>query len=209
MSETDSGCHGEDSLTHDSHKDEKVGGTCKAVTHSIILDISTTGFVDTVTVKMLKNVCWNSSQNHQKKQISDLSDRCWGWSPKITRKFFFQIFGDFADVDLDIYLAGCQGKQMKWRCQFVSFSFTFCMKVFYFYFTLHVTLIGNLSACVVEQLEKASFFESIPKSRLFVSVHDAVLHILGKLGQTKIVLVSDQKNLCISLDTYYISMLSS
>ncbi|XP_024149908.1 solute carrier family 26 member 6 [Oryzias melastigma] len=116
ISETDSGCHGEDSLTHDSHKDEKVGGTCKAVTHSIILDISTTGFVDTVTVKMLKN-----------------------------------IFGDFADVDLDIYLAGCQ-------------------------------------ACVVEQLEKAAFFESIPKSRLFVSVHDAVLHILGKLGQTKIVL---------------------
>ncbi|RVE70653.1 hypothetical protein OJAV_G00066480 [Oryzias javanicus] len=115
ISETDSGCHGEDSLTHVSHKDEKDGGTCMAVTHSIILDISTTGFVDTVAVKMLKN-----------------------------------IFGDFADVDLDIYLAGCQ-------------------------------------TCVVEQLEKAAFFESIPKSRLFVSVHDAVLHILGKLGQTNII----------------------
>lgn len=43
----------------------------------------------------------------------------------------------------------------------------------------------------MEQLEKAAFFESIPKTRLFVTVHDAVLHILRKLGQTDIILVSD------------------
>uniref|UniRef100_A0A8C7Y6H2 Solute carrier family 26 member 6, like 2 n=1 Tax=Oryzias sinensis TaxID=183150 RepID=A0A8C7Y6H2_9TELE len=109
-SEIDSGCHSENNLTPILYEDEKDGRTCMSVTHSIILDISTTGFVDTVTVKMLKN-----------------------------------IFGDFADVDVDIYLAGCQ-------------------------------------ACVVEQLEKAAFFESIPKTRLFVTVHDAVLHILRKLG---------------------------
>uniref|UniRef100_A0A3P9JPP9 Si:ch211-117c9.2 n=1 Tax=Oryzias latipes TaxID=8090 RepID=A0A3P9JPP9_ORYLA len=115
-SEIDLGCHGENNLTHISYEDEKDGRTCMSVTHSIILDISTTGFVDTVTVKMLKN-----------------------------------IFGDFVDVDVDIYLAGCQ-------------------------------------ACVVEQLEKAAFFESIPKTRLFVTVHDAVLHILRKLGQTDIIL---------------------
>ncbi|XP_011475486.1 solute carrier family 26 member 6 [Oryzias latipes] len=115
-SEIDSGCHGENNLTPISYEHEKDGRTCMSVTHSIILDISTTGFVDTVTVKMLKN-----------------------------------IFGDFADVDVDIYLAGCQ-------------------------------------ACVVEQLEKAAFFESIPKTRLFVTVHDAVLHILRKLGQTDIIL---------------------
>lgn len=37
------------------------------------------------------------------------------------------------------------------------------------------------SACVLEQLETAAFFsESIPKSRVFVTVHDAVLHILKK-----------------------------
>uniref|UniRef100_A0A3P9LQJ1 Si:ch211-117c9.2 n=1 Tax=Oryzias latipes TaxID=8090 RepID=A0A3P9LQJ1_ORYLA len=116
ISEIDSGCHGENNLTHISYEDEKDGRTCMSVTHSIILDISTTGFVDTVTVKMLKN-----------------------------------LFCDFADVDVDIYLAGSQ-------------------------------------ACVVEQLEKAAFFESIPKTRLFVTVHDAVLHILRKLGQTDIIL---------------------
>uniref|UniRef100_A0A8C7YBC7 Solute carrier family 26 member 6, like 2 n=1 Tax=Oryzias sinensis TaxID=183150 RepID=A0A8C7YBC7_9TELE len=115
-SEIDSGCHSENNLTPILYEDEKDGRTCMSVTHSIILDISTTGFVDTVTVKMLKN-----------------------------------IFGDFADVDVDIYLAGCQ----------------------------------------VEQLEKAAFFESIPKTRLFVTVHDAVLHILRKLGQTDIIFVSD------------------
>lgn len=38
------------------HADEGKGMTCGFGTHSIILDISTTNFVDTVTVKTLKNV---------------------------------------------------------------------------------------------------------------------------------------------------------
>ncbi|XP_059189383.1 solute carrier family 26 member 6-like [Centropristis striata] len=97
--------------------DEETGKACGSGTHSIILDISTTSFVDTVTVKTLKN-----------------------------------IFRDFGEIDLDIYLAGCQ-------------------------------------ACVVQQLETAGFFsDSIPKSRLFVTVHDAVLYILKKRGQTDFVL---------------------
>ncbi|XP_044068205.1 solute carrier family 26 member 6 isoform X2 [Siniperca chuatsi] len=116
-SDSDTGCHGDDSISQLSHHgDEEKGRACGSGTHSIILDISTTSFVDTVTVKTLKN-----------------------------------IFRDFGEIDLDIYLAGCQ-------------------------------------ACVVEQLETAGFFsESIPKSRLFVTVHDAVLHILKKLGQTDFV----------------------
>lgn len=50
---------------------------------------------------------------------------------------------------------------------------------------------GHLSACVVEQLETAGFFsDNIPKSRLFVTVHDAVLHILHKVRHTEYGLVS-------------------
>ncbi|MEQ2188117.1 hypothetical protein GOODEAATRI_011637, partial [Goodea atripinnis] len=65
-----------------------------------------------------------------------------------------EIFVDFGDIGVAIYLAGCQ-------------------------------------ACVVEQMERANLFsESIPKSWLFVSVHDAVLHILKKLGEEDVVLVS-------------------
>uniref|UniRef100_A0A8C8M3Y6 STAS domain-containing protein n=1 Tax=Oncorhynchus tshawytscha TaxID=74940 RepID=A0A8C8M3Y6_ONCTS len=57
-----------------------------------------------------------------------------------------QIFRDYREIDIDIYLAGCQ-------------------------------------VCVVEQLSRASFFsESIPKSRLFTTVHDAVLHSLQRLA---------------------------
>ncbi|XP_051281647.1 solute carrier family 26 member 6 [Dicentrarchus labrax] len=117
-SDSDAGCHTYDSISHVSHHSDKgKGRACGSGTHSIILDISATSFVDTVTVKTLKN-----------------------------------IFRDFGEIDLDIYLAGCQ-------------------------------------ACVVEQLETAGFFsESIPKSRLFVTVHDAVLHILHKLGQTDFIL---------------------
>lgn len=119
MSDSDSetGCHGDDSTTQVSQQsDEETGRACGSGTHSIILDISTTNFVDTVTVKTLKS-----------------------------------IFRDFGEVDLDIYLTGCQ-------------------------------------ACVVEQLETAGFFsESIPKSRLFVTVHDAVLHILKKQEQTDLI----------------------
>lgn len=55
-----------------------------------------------------------------------------------------------------------------------------------------MNLCCQISACVVEQLEKADFFsESIPKSRLFVSVHDAVLHIFKQLGQTDVMLVRE------------------
>ncbi|XP_061592008.1 solute carrier family 26 member 6-like [Cololabis saira] len=114
---SDSGCHFNENIGPVSPADEKKGEACELVTHSIILDISTTSFVDTATAKTLTN-----------------------------------IFRDFGEVDLDIYLAGCQ-------------------------------------AVVVEQLERAEFFEdSFPKSRLFVSVHDAVLHILKKLGQTDVMI---------------------
>ncbi|KAF1390397.1 hypothetical protein PFLUV_G00057620 [Perca fluviatilis] len=117
-SDSDTGSHIFDSITQVSKPGgEKKGKACGSITHSIILDIATTSFVDTVTVKTLKN-----------------------------------IFRDFGEIDVDIYLAGCQ-------------------------------------ACVVEQLERAGFFsESIPKSRLFVTIHDAVLHSLKKLGQTDFVL---------------------
>ncbi|TKS77695.1 Solute carrier family 26 member 6 [Collichthys lucidus] len=113
-SDSDKGCH---SVTQVSpHSDEEKEQACGSGTHSIILDISTTSFVDTATVKTLKN-----------------------------------IFRDFGEIDLDIYLACCQ-------------------------------------ASVVEQLETSGFFsEAIPKSRLFVTVHDAVLHILHKLEQTDFV----------------------
>uniref|UniRef100_A0A8C5G9F5 Solute carrier family 26 member 6-like n=1 Tax=Gouania willdenowi TaxID=441366 RepID=A0A8C5G9F5_GOUWI len=110
-SDSDTGCHG-------NEENEEASGSH---TQSIILDLSTTSFVDTVTVKTLKN-----------------------------------IFRDFEEVDLSVYLVGCQ-------------------------------------ACIVEQLEKAGFFsESIPKSRLFITVHDAVLHILKKRGEADFVLVSHQ-----------------
>ncbi|XP_076132944.1 solute carrier family 26 member 6 [Alosa pseudoharengus] len=76
--------------------------------HSIILDLSTVGFADTVTLKTLKNIC-----------------------------------RDFGEVDVTVYLAGCQ-------------------------------------VCVVQQLERGGFFTaSIPKSHLFPSIHDAVLHCLN------------------------------
>ncbi|XP_066527028.1 solute carrier family 26 member 6 [Hoplias malabaricus] len=79
----------------------------KSRTHFIILDFSTVSFIDTVTLKTLKN-----------------------------------IFQDFAEVDVSVYIAGCQ---------------------------VHV----------VQQLERGGFFSvSLPKSCLFPSIHDAVLHCL-------------------------------
>ncbi|KAM3618346.1 uncharacterized protein V6R79_019449 [Siganus canaliculatus] len=121
MSDSDSDTvdHGDDSISqdtkHDVEKEEREAYSSEI--HSIILDVSTTSFADTVTVKTLNN-----------------------------------IFRDFGEVGLNIYLAGCQ-------------------------------------ACVVEQLDTAGFFsESIPQSRLFVTVHDAVLHILHKFGNTDLVL---------------------
>ncbi|TWW56761.1 Solute carrier family 26 member 6 [Takifugu flavidus] len=118
-SDSDVGSRGDDAITgQPQHADEEKGMTCGFGTHSIILDISTTNFVDMVTVKTLKN-----------------------------------IFRDYGQIDLDIYLVGCQ-------------------------------------ACVVEQLETAGFFsDNIPKSRLFVTVHDAVLHILHKVGHREFGLV--------------------
>ena len=57
-SESDTGFDGDDSITPESqHGTEEKGRTCGLTTHSIILDISTTSFVDTVSVKTLKNVC--------------------------------------------------------------------------------------------------------------------------------------------------------
>uniref|UniRef100_A0AAX7VHT2 STAS domain-containing protein n=1 Tax=Astatotilapia calliptera TaxID=8154 RepID=A0AAX7VHT2_ASTCA len=121
MSDSDSAT-GSDHITEFSrHGDEEKKRACKSGTHSIILDISTTSFVDTVTVKTLKN-----------------------------------IFRDFGEVDLDIYLA----------------------------------------ACVVEQLEAADFFSaSIPKSRLFITVHDAVLYIRKKQWKAYFVLVGHHQYL--------------
>ncbi|XP_057686156.1 solute carrier family 26 member 6-like isoform X2 [Corythoichthys intestinalis] len=103
-----------DSITLASQdSDDKICPTDVSCPHSLILDLSTTSFLDTVAVKTLKN-----------------------------------IFRDLGEIGIGVYLSDCQ-------------------------------------ACVVEELERAGFFsESIPKSRLFVTIHDAVLHILDKLGQT-------------------------
>lgn len=52
---SDSGCRDDD--TQPSHQgDVEQGRGLRSDTHSIILDMSTTSFVDTVTVKTLKNV---------------------------------------------------------------------------------------------------------------------------------------------------------
>lgn len=57
-SDSDTDCHGDDSITEvPHHSDEEKGRACGSDTHSIILDISTSSFVDTVTVKTLNNVC--------------------------------------------------------------------------------------------------------------------------------------------------------
>ncbi|XP_067382164.1 solute carrier family 26 member 6-like [Channa argus] len=89
----------------------------KGGTHSIILDVSTLSFVDTVTLNTFKN-----------------------------------IFTEFGEVDLDVYLAGCQ-------------------------------------ACVVKQLETAGFFsDAIPKSKVFVTIHDAVIFVLKKRSQMDLIL---------------------
>uniref|UniRef100_A0AAX7T069 SLC26A/SulP transporter domain-containing protein n=1 Tax=Astatotilapia calliptera TaxID=8154 RepID=A0AAX7T069_ASTCA len=51
-------------------------------------------------------------------------------------------------------------------------------------------------ACVVEQLEAADFFSaSIPKSRLFITVHDAVLYIRKKQWKAYFVLVGHHQYL--------------
>uniref|UniRef100_A0A8C8M4Z7 STAS domain-containing protein n=1 Tax=Oncorhynchus tshawytscha TaxID=74940 RepID=A0A8C8M4Z7_ONCTS len=106
---SETGSHGDDAITQTSSTVGEETRGRSSDTHTIILDLSTASFVDTVTVIMLNN-----------------------------------IFRDYREIDIDIYLAGCQ-------------------------------------VCVVEQLSRASFFsESIPKSRLFTTVHDAVLHSLQR-----------------------------
>ncbi|XP_062397531.1 solute carrier family 26 member 6 [Sardina pilchardus] len=111
--EQESGTHtcdvGHDTMLEEGRSAEVSSGSCK---HSIILDLSTVGFADTVALKTLKNIC-----------------------------------RDFGEVDMTVYLAGCQ-------------------------------------VCVVRQLERGGFFSaSIPKSRLFPSIHDAVLHCLNHMGK--------------------------
>lgn len=65
-SDSDMGSHGDDAIpAHPPHADEEKGMTCGSGTHSIILDISTTNFVDMVTVKTLKNVSGPVSLNHR------------------------------------------------------------------------------------------------------------------------------------------------
>jgi len=57
-SDSDTGCPSDGSINKVSHHgDEEQGLACGSDTHSIILDIATTSFVDTVTVNTLKNVC--------------------------------------------------------------------------------------------------------------------------------------------------------
>ncbi|XP_077464481.1 solute carrier family 26 member 6 [Stigmatopora argus] len=101
-----------DTITQASKdSDDKICPT--DIPHSLILDLSTTIFLDTVAVKTLKN-----------------------------------IFRDLGEIGVGVYLSECQAR-------------------------------------VVEELERASFFSaSIPKSRIFATIHDAVLHILDKMGQT-------------------------
>lgn len=56
-SDSEMGSRSNDAITgQPPHADEEKGTTCGSGTHSIILDISTTNFVDMVTVKTLKNV---------------------------------------------------------------------------------------------------------------------------------------------------------
>lgn len=58
ISDSDSGTGCDTSVTEESRQEDMERGTANVLsTHSIILDISTAGFVDTVTVKTLKNVC--------------------------------------------------------------------------------------------------------------------------------------------------------
>ncbi|KAM9428794.1 solute carrier family 26 member 6-like isoform 1-T1 [Salvelinus alpinus] len=114
------GIHGDDHITQTSSTggEGEMGRSSVNDTHTIILDLSTTNFADTATVKTLKN-----------------------------------IFLNYRKIDIDIYLTGCQ-------------------------------------VCVVEQLSSAGFFsESIPKSCLFTTIHDAVLHSLRLHGASDVPII--------------------
>uniref|UniRef100_A0AAQ6ITU3 STAS domain-containing protein n=1 Tax=Anabas testudineus TaxID=64144 RepID=A0AAQ6ITU3_ANATE len=103
------GSSSEDTLSHDLER-VSLGSLGKWTwdIHSIILDLSTANFIDTVAIKTLKN-----------------------------------IFKDFSEIDVNIYVA----------------------------------------ASVVEQLDLGDFFsQSVTKTQLFASVHDAVLYCLEHHG---------------------------
>ncbi|XP_026223382.1 prestin-like [Anabas testudineus] len=82
-----------------------------------------------------------------KKQEAELKQKQDIEKNKAKKKAKKQIFLDLGQINLDIYLAGCQ-------------------------------------VCVVKPLETGFFSEFIPKSKLFVTVHDAVLHVRKKHSQT-------------------------
>uniref|UniRef100_A0A673YKW3 Solute carrier family 26 member 6-like n=1 Tax=Salmo trutta TaxID=8032 RepID=A0A673YKW3_SALTR len=117
---SETGIHGYDHIiqTSSTGGEIEMGRSSVHDTHTIILDLSTTNFADTATVKTLKN-----------------------------------IFLNYREIDIDIYLSGCQ-------------------------------------VCVVEQLSSAGFFsESIPKSCLFTTIHDAVLHSLRLHGASDVPII--------------------
>uniref|UniRef100_A0A8C7I3E5 Solute carrier family 26 member 6, like 2 n=1 Tax=Oncorhynchus kisutch TaxID=8019 RepID=A0A8C7I3E5_ONCKI len=72
---SETGSHGDDAITQTSSTVGEETRGRSSDTHTIILDLSTASFVDTVTVMMLNN-----------------------------------IFRDYREIDIDIYLAGCQGE---------------------------------------------------------------------------------------------------
>uniref|UniRef100_A0A8C7LF68 Solute carrier family 26 member 6 n=1 Tax=Oncorhynchus kisutch TaxID=8019 RepID=A0A8C7LF68_ONCKI len=128
----ETGIHGDDHMTQMSStgREGEVGRSSFNDTHTIILDLSTTNFADTATVKTLKN-----------------------------------IFLNYRKIDIDIYLTGCQ-------------------------------------VCVVEQLSSADFFsESIPKSCLFSTIHDAVLHSLRLHGASDVPIIYECPNFRLVLYT--------
>lgn len=89
----------------------------------------------------------------------------------------WQIFQDFSEIDVDVYIAGCQGEStLSLQCS--------CIKFIYIY----IYIFGFLfKASVVEQLEFGDFFsESVTKKRLFATVHDAVLYCLNHRGATSL-----------------------
>uniref|UniRef100_A0A8C7LDW5 Solute carrier family 26 member 6 n=1 Tax=Oncorhynchus kisutch TaxID=8019 RepID=A0A8C7LDW5_ONCKI len=121
----ETGIHGDDHMTQMSStgREGEVGRSSFNDTHTIILDLSTTNFADTATVKTLKN-----------------------------------IFLNYRKIDIDIYLTGCQGEY-------------------------------------VSQLSSADFFsESIPKSCLFSTIHDAVLHSLRLHGASDVPIIYEYMN---------------
>ncbi|KAI4896519.1 hypothetical protein NFI96_029535 [Prochilodus magdalenae] len=77
--------------------------------------------------------------------ILDFSTVC--FIDTVTLKTLINIFQDFAEVGVTVYISGCQG-------------------------------------LVVQQLEHGGFFfASVPKTHLFPSIHDAVLHCLKHAGR--------------------------